>query len=459
MTNAPSMLRGDVRALVLRMALPSMGAMIASGLCSLLDALLLARLGTPVAAAVAAALPVLTLIQTIGFTLGMGAGSFVGRSLGSGFRKAALEAASTAFYIGLLLSLFLCALGFVFATPLAQLLGAQGESAAPAVRYIRFVLLCGPLLCMNLMLSSLLRALGQTASNLAAYGVGAIVGSALQFLLIALMGYGVTGSGVAMLVRESVTLIILFYYMVRRARRFLPRIGLITLTRACLKDIMRSGLPTLLRQGLMSVSAALLSRTSSQFGPQALAGMGLCARITTLVASAIIGFGQGFAPICAFAFGAKDMQRVQKAYRFCLRCMVIALVVLGAAVFVFAAPLLALFGMEPAVASFAARALRAQSLVFFAQGVIILMNMLTQALGLTMRASIIATSRQGFVLIPLLLVLPLVFGETGLILCQTASDLISLMLCLWLTRRCFVQDVTRSACGLCGYSHAPTASR
>lgn len=452
---AGDLLAGSVPSLILRIALPSMAGMIASSLCTLADALLLSRGSTQLSAAVSVSFSLLTLIQALGFTLGMGAGSFVSRSLGRGDKPAAYAAASTAFFTALLLSALLCAFGALFAVPLVRLLGSPEEIVPAAAAYARYVLLSGPLLCMSLVLSSLLRAQGKTVPNMLAFAAGAAVGIPLEILLVRVLSLGVHGGGVSMLVREAVTLAGLSFAALRGRRLVRPRLRGIALRVRVFRDIMRSGLPTLLRQGLMSVSSVLLTRQSAAFGAATLAGMGLCVRAAALVSSAVIGFGQGFQPVCGCAFGAGDMARVRAAYRFCLRWVVLALCLLGAAVFFLARPLLALFRPETDVLAVASDALRAQSVVFFAQGAVIMMNMLTQALGLTVRASLVAASRQGFVFIPLLLLLPRLMGQRGLILCQSASDLLSLLLCALLTRGV----LTDSACARGGCSDARTVSR
>lgn len=92
-------------------------------------------------------------------------------------------------------------------------------------------------------------------------------------------------------------------------------------------------------------------------------------------------------------------------------------------------------------------------MTFFAQGAVIMMNMLVQSIGLPVRASLIATSRQGYVLLPLVLILPRIFGLPGLLLSQSSSDVLSLLLCIPLTR-----SVTRSLCAPRECSHARKAS-
>ena len=451
----PGLLTAPVIPLVLRVALPSMGGMIASGFSTLFDALILSRAGTQLTAAVSLSFPVLTLIQTIGFTMGMGAGSFVSRSIGNGDKPAACRAASTAFYFAAALSSALCTLGFVFAAPLMRLLGADAELALPAAAYARFVLASGPLLCMNLVLSSLLRGQGQTTSNLYAFSFGALVSVSLDLFLVNWLNWGVSGAGIAMLAREAVTLTMLIVYTLRGKKRIRPRLRALSMHRQTFQDIMCSGTPTLLRQGLMSLSTILLTRISSMFSSTALAGMGLCVRICALVSSVVIGFGQGFQPVCGANFGAGNMERVQLSYRFCMRCTVSAMLLTGASVFFFAPALLLLFGTAPDAADFAVSCLRAQSLTFFAMGAIIIMNMLLQAMGMPVHASIVATSRQGFILIPLTAILPRLFGAAGLILCQSISDLLSLALCFAIVRR----TLRGFSSSRGGYSDARTASQ
>ena len=437
-----ALLAGDARLLTLKIAAPGVIAMLASSACQLLEALVLSRNDAPLAAAVGACLALILLEQTVGFTLGMGAGSFVsrciGRAGGSGqVPEAAEQAAATAFFAALALSLLLLAVGFFPAAALLRLLGAPESAVPTGVPYARYVLADGPLLCGALVLSSLLRAQGKTLPYMVAALVGSALGTALLFFLCARLHWGVHGAGIAMLAREAATLGVLLAYTLRRRELIRPSLRRVRLTTAVFADIMRSGLPTLLRQGATSLSAAMLSRVSSGFGAPVLAGMGLCARAVMPFVSAVIGLGQGFQPVCGAAFGANQIPRCRAAYRFCGRVLFVFSLAVGAAVFAFAPTLAARFAPDAQTADVARAALRLQSLVFFAQSAVILMTMLTQAMGQTIRASLVATSRQGLFFLPLLLLLPRIFGLWGLLACQSVSDLVSLVFSWLLTRRVF----------------------
>lgn len=444
------LLSGDVRRLTLRLSLPSLAAMLASGLATLLDALFLSRSGKEVAAAVGLCFPLVTIIQTIGFTLGMGAGSFVSRALGSGGSSggddAAQAVASAALYGALLLCAAFCMAGQFFPQRLLRLLGAREEVLAPAVRYARWVLASGPLVCASLVLGSLLRGQGQTTAGMIAYSAGTAAGCALCYLLVAALRLGIDGAGAAMIAREAIVLAVFIGYTLRTPGALRPSLRRFSVKPRVLAGIMRSGVPTLVRQGFMSVSGVLISRICAQLGTAAVSGMGLALRVTNLVSSAIIGFGQGFAPVCGAAYGAGNTERMREAYRFCLRVLIVSLLLLGAALF-FAAPwLLGFFSPDAQAAQFGTAILRVQSAVLFAQGAVILMNMLTQSMGLPVRATLVASGRQGYVLIPLLLILPRFFGAWGIIFAQPVSDLISLAIGWALVNQITGSSSSRSGC-------------
>ena len=138
------LLTGDVRALTLKIAAPSVAAMLAASVCPLLEALVLSARDASLSAAVGASLALILLEQTVGFTFGMGAGSFVSRCIGQGRREAARRAASTAFFAALGLSALLLAAGLFFAAPVLRLLGAPESAVAAGLPYARAVFVSGP---------------------------------------------------------------------------------------------------------------------------------------------------------------------------------------------------------------------------------------------------------------------------------------------------------------------------
>ena len=139
--------------------------------------------------------------------------------------------------------------------------------------------------------------------------------------------------------------------------------------------------------------------------------------------SALIGFGQGFQPVCGFNFGAKRYDRVLESFWFCVKVAVVLLTTLAVISFFGAGTIMAQFRKDdPAVIEIGTWAMRFQCLTLPFQSWIIMSNMLTQTIGYGFRASIVAAGRQGIFLFPVLLTLPGLMGVRGLQLCQPAAD-------------------------------------
>lgn len=151
----------------------------------------------------------------------------------------------------------------------------------------------------------------------------------------------------------------------------------------------------LCRQGLASAAAVALNVAANPFGDAAIAAMSIVTRYMMFINSALIGFGQGFQPVCGFNFGAKRYDRVLESFWFCLKVAVTLLTTLGV-VEVFRGR--GHYGRVPEgdleVIRIGTWAMRFQCLTLPFQAWIIMSNMLTQSIGYGFRASIVAAGRQ-----------------------------------------------------------------
>ena len=195
------------------------------------------------------------------------------------------------------------------------------------------------------------------------------------------------------------------------------------------KEILSAGMPTLGRQGLASVASVLLNVAASDFGDAAVAAMSIVTRIMMFINSALIGFGQGFQPVCGFNFGAKKYDRVLEAYYFCRRVAFVFLLTMAVIMFAVSTPIMRLFRREDAeVVAIGVMALKMQCVILPTQAFSIIGNMLTQSIGYSFRATITAIGKQGLFFIPAILILPGILGIPGLQLAQPVADLLTFLL-------------------------------
>ena len=155
--------------------------------------------------------------------------------------------------------------------------------------------------------------------------------------------------------------------------------------------------------------------------------MGVVQRITMFGASTMLGFGQGFQPVCGFNYGARLYSRVRRGFWFCVKISTAVLAVIGAAGWFFAPELVAIFRDDPAVITFGAAALRFQCLTFPVQGWIVMSNMMEQSIGRTAPATFLSVARQGLFFIPAVLLLPLMLEATGLQMAQSVADVLTVL--------------------------------
>ena len=157
----------------------------------------------------------------------------------------------------------------------------------------------------------------------------------------------------------------------------------------------------------------------------------IVSRYTMFINSSVIGFGQGFQPVCGFSYGAGKYKRVREAFWFCVKVVTVILVVLCVISLLFSGQIIAVFRRDdPQVIEIGTLALRFQLLTLPLWGYITMCNMFTQAIGYGVRSTIISTARQGIFLIPALLVFPNIWGLLGIQIAQPVADICTLVLCI-----------------------------
>ncbi|MDD5939042.1 MAG: MATE family efflux transporter, partial [Clostridiales bacterium] len=198
-----------------------------------------------------------------------------------------------------------------------------------------------------------------------------------------------------------------------------------------LGTIVRGGLPSMYRQGLASIASILLNWAAKPFGDAAIAAMAIVSKVSMFSGSAMIGFGQGFQPVCGFNYGAGRYDRVRKAFWFCVKVGLAALLVIAALGCLLSPQIVLAFQKgDPEVVRLGTFALRCQFVTLPTVSYVVLNNMMLQTVGENARASIVALARQGLFFIPAILILPRLLEFTGVALAQPVSDVCAMLLAI-----------------------------
>ena len=420
------MLNMPVSRVIPQLAIPTIISMLITSIYNMADTFFVSQLGTSASGAVGVIFSAMAIIQAVAFTIGMGSGTNVSQALGAGDEEKAQRYVSTAFFTAVAVGAVLAAAALLNIDWLVRFLGATETIAPYAKDYATYIFYAAPFMMGSLAMNNLLRFEGLSIYGMVGITTGGILNMVLDPLLIFGFGLGTSGAAIATAISQFVSFTILLIMTNTKdaaisihPRNFRP-------TARMYGRIFYMGLPSLGRQGIASVSTILLNNAAGLYGDAAIAAMSIVSRFIMLT---VIGFGQGFQPVCGYCYGAGRYSRVREAFTFCVKVSTIILLVLSAVSFLFARPIITVFRRDdPLVIEIGTFALRAQLLTLPLWGFITMSNMFTQSIGYGVRATIIATARQGIFLIPALLILPQVFGLRGIQIAAPISDVLTLFL-------------------------------
>ena len=425
MTTAP------VPRLIRGLAVPTIISMLVTSFYVMADTYFVGKINTQSTAAVGISFSIMAIIQAFGFFCGHGSGNFISRRLGARDYRSAEKMAATGFFSAFLIGCAIALVGLLFLDPICRALGSTPTILPYAKTYLGIILLGAPFMASSLVLNNQMRLQGNAVYAMIGIIVGAVLNIGLDPLLIFVFDMGIAGAAWSTFISQVCTILL---FMDRKGENIRIHYRHFTPTPAYLKEIVYGGSPSLCRQGLASVSTILLNVAAGNFGDAAIAGMSIVTRICMFINSFVIGFGQGFQPVCGFNYGAGLNRRVRQGFWYCVKVGVIFLAICSLIGYIYAPEVVSWFRKEdPQVIAVGAEALRWQLITLPLGAWVILCNMLLQTIRQPRRAVILSSSRQGLFFIPLILILPYFLQLQGVEMCQAAADLCSFLLALPLT--------------------------
>ncbi len=446
------MTESSVTRLVLSLSLPAILSQMITSIYNMADTFFVTGLGDSAVGAVSVVYALQSIIQAVGYGLAMGAGSLVSRCLGEKDDEGASRYASSAFFSAFFFGLLLAVVCLVDLDGLL-LFCASTETILPhAVDYAFIILLGAPLMCSSFVISNVLRAEGKATLAMFGLTVGGVLNMVLDPIFIFGLDMGVAGAALATVLSQTVGFgFLLSFYIagksivklsIRRVGRRFGDYGL----------IVKTGLPTVFRQGLGSVATTLLNVRVKVYGDAAIAAVGLANKVYMLLRGLIIGVGQGFQPVAGYNYGAGKPRRVKQAFLVAVALGTCLSVVSSLSLLLFSESIIGFFGPETAeVTRIGARMLRFLGMTIPVLGYSTFVNQLYQSLGYVTGATFLASCRQGICFVPLIILLPVALGLDGILLAQGLSDLatclISIPFHIYFHRRVLSDD------GLCAQRH------
>lgn len=410
--------------LILRLGLPTTVSMLITNIYNLADTYFVGGLGESQQAATGILFTLQAIIQAIAFMLGHGSGTYCSKALAEKDTDTATTYVSTAFYTGFFIGLVLLVFGLIFLTPFMRLLGSTETILPYAKDYGFWVLLSCPFMICSLILNNNLRYEGIALFSMIGLTFGGVLNILGDYILVVKVGMGVYGAGLATAASQVVSFVILLVLYIKKAQGSI-KLSAVKLDKIVFVNIVKGGLPSLIRQGLSSISNGILNNVIKPYGDSAIAAVSIVNRYSSFVLAVGIGIGQGFQPVAAFNYSAKKYDRVKKGLVFTWAFSTIFVGIIAILGIVFAPQVIRIFQKVEEVVK-----LGSFSLIIASIGLLMLpsstsANMLFQSIRQAKKASFLALLRSGLVFIPVLIILSAVWGLYGVLSAQGVADFIS----------------------------------
>lgn len=418
------MTRTPVSKLIVNLGIPTTVSMLITNIYNLADTYFVGGLGESEQAATGILFTLQAIIQALAFMLGHGSGTYVSKALADRDPREASCYASTAFFTGAFAGTVLGVLGLIFLNPLVRLLGSTETILPHAVDYGMWVLIACPFMVCSLILNNNLRYEGKAFFAMIGLTTGGVLNIFGDYLLIRVLDLKVFGAGLSTAFSQVVSFLILLIFYVKTAQAKL-RLSMVSHRFNVYTEIVKGGFPSLIRQGLSSISNGLLNNFTKPFGDAAIAAMSVTNRFSAFVMCVGLGIGQGFQPVAAFNYRAKEYRRVKRGLVFTTLFGLAFVGVLALFGFVFSPQILRFFQKSERVMEVGVFALR-----FACVGILFLplsvpVNMLYQSIRRHAVASFLSLLRSGALFIPALLIGASAFGLKGIQAAQPVADILT----------------------------------
>lgn len=416
--NTNIMETGNVKKTLISLGIPAMVAMMISVIYNFVDTMFIGQLNnTASMGAVTVAFPIFMIISAIGQMIGVGSSSYVSRMLGNKKNDVANKTASIAVILSIACAILTTTVGLLFLKQILTMMGSSETVLPEGIKYTKWLLLGSIFTLLNMSLSSLVRAEGNSKASMVSLIVGAIVNIILDPIFMFSFGWGISGASLATLVGQVCSTVYLLMYYIKK--KSIVNISLKHISKNPVVDkniyaeIFKIGVPVFLMQFLLSIASSLLNSAAMPYGDSAVAAMGVANRVYTLPVYLMAGFIQGFQPFAAYNYGAGLYKRLNEAIKF-TGILLVGFSILFTIIFVSVPELfVGMFTSDNDVLLLGCNALTALSLLFPFVAVILIVTAIFQGMGKGKESAIISVARQGLIFIPMALILPNVFANYG----------------------------------------------
>ncbi|MBE6535279.1 MAG: MATE family efflux transporter [Ruminococcaceae bacterium] len=424
--------------LIITLGIPTTVSMLITNIYNMADTYFVSTLSNAAGGATSIVFSVMAILQAFGFMFGHGAGSHVSRLLGARDSERAGRFTSTSLLLSSLCGTVIMVFGLIFLEPLMLFLGSNEEILPHAKDYAIYIFIAAPAMTASCVFNNVLRYEGKATFAMIGLTSGGILNILFDYIFIMHLGMGTAGAGLATAISQYISLIILAVPFFIGKTQSKIAFGRGFMSWRIVWDIVTTGLPSLIRQGLSSISTGMLNVQAKAFGTAAISAMGYVSKTVQFIFCVGLGIGQGFQPVSAFNYGAKKYSRVKKGSYFTMAFGLLLIGSLAAVCYGIAPSIISIFNSEgdPEVTRIGVEALRINCMVLWVLPFTVVGNMMFQSIGKRIPAILLSALQNGIAFMPMIYLLPYICerlyqnGLLGLEMAQPAAYVLTALVTL-----------------------------
>lgn len=423
--------------LLIRMSVPTIIGMLIVMIYTLTDTFFVGLLDNKsMTAAIGVVFSFVSMIQAVGFWFGYGSGNIMSKKLGEQDDKEAAVISSLAIAFSIFIGFLITVFSWIFLLDLSKFIGGNASEHLLkfTMEYLKVIIIGIPFSLYSTTLYNQLRLCGNVKDGMIGLLLGIFSNMILDPIFIFGLKFGFVGAGYATLTGQIVSCISLTI-LAKRNKSFSISWKNVTCSKERIYHILVGGMPNFSRQVITSISLVLLNRVAVSYGDSIIAAFTVSSRIVAIAYMIMIGWGQGFQPICAMNYGAKKYDRVQSAFTLTVVVGTIFLMLSATLLYLFSEHFIRMLSKDDEVIFIGVQILRMQCISMPLLGYFAVSSMLMQNIGKYFWSLFISISRQGIFYIPLLYLLSNFYGELGIYLLQPVSDILSFLLAVFIVHR------------------------
>lgn len=418
---------------LMAIGIPTMLGMMVNSVYNLVDAYFVGGLGTSQMGAISVVYPLGQVVVGLGLLFGNGASSYLSRLLGKGDKEKANQVASTALYGSVTIGAVIIILSMIFLRPILKLLGATDSIMPYAVTYAGIYIISCIFNVFNVTMNNIVTSEGAAKTTMCALMTGAILNIGLDPLFIYVFDMGVAGAAIATAISQIVSTSVYLIFVRKKKSIYRFKIKNCSFTKEIMSEIFKIGIPTLVFQILTSLSISLVNTRAMAYGDSVIAGMGAVTRIVSMGSLMVFGFIKGFQPIAGYSYGAKKFDRLQEAIKTSILWSTVFCAIYGLILAIFSERIISQFTKDDLeMIQAGTQSLSINGISFILFGFYTVYSSLFLALGKGLAGFILGACRQGICFVPVILILPALWGINGILYVQPIADVLSAIITVFM---------------------------